>query len=385
MLGGPTEQETCRDLVLPRLAANGWEGDGNSRIVPEFPIVAGRGPGRLGCRRADYLLEVRPGLAGAVVEAKRAYATAYQGIQQAIDYAIRLDLPLAYATNGRGVVEHNRNTGVEREVDDFPTPAEVLAEVQRYSGVGSWPLFDLPFSRDLINADGTIKELRYYQTVAVHRVLRAIATRQRRILLTMATGTGKTFTALRLIYKLRQWWRTTDVADGVTRRVLYLADRDALLSQPIRREFRPVFGEAVTRVTSEATTSREIFFASYQALDGGDFAVLLRYPRNFFDLVVVDECHRGSADEASRWRRILEYFSTATQIGLTATPRRDTNGDTYDYFDAPVFEYSLRQGIEDGYLAPYRVRRVVLSPDAEGWRPDPGECDRLGREIPDRL
>lgn len=241
----------------------------------------------------------------------------------------------------------------------------------------------MPFNRDLRNPDGTVKTPRYYQRVAIERALVTVLHGRRRVLLTLATGTGKTFVALQLIWKL---W-SASWPSGRKPRVLYLADRNILVDQPMEREFRPAFGDALWKLRGETRTSREIYFGIYQAMaDAGDLAGLYReFAPDFFDLVVVDECHRGSARDESSWRAILEHFEPAVQLGMTATPLRNENVDTYRYFGGAVYEYSLAQGIEDGFLAPYRVRRVVLSPDAYGWSPDEGQLDLFGREIPSGL
>lgn len=245
-------------------------------------------------------------------------------------------------------------------------------------------MLSLPFNRDLRLPDGGVKEPRYYQRVAIQRTLEAIVGQGcDRVLLNLATGTGKTFVALQIIWKL--WsggWR-----DERKPRVLYLADRNILIDQPIAREFAPVFGDALWKIQGSAKTGREIYFALYQALaDSGDVLGVFRdYPADYFDLIVVDECHRGSARDESDWHAILRYFASAVQIGMTATPKRDENVDTYVYFGDPVYTYTLAQGIEDGFLAPYRVRRVILSPDAHGWYADAGQLDRFGREIPEGL
>jgi type I restriction enzyme R subunit len=232
--------------------------------------------------------------------------------------------------------------------------------------------------------DGSAKEPRYYQRIAIHRAVVALLSGRRRVLLTMATGSGKTFTAMQIVWKMWRFWEMR--GESGTRRVLYLADRDALIQQPLQDDFKPVFEDAAHRILGESTTSRSIYFATYQALHGSAASPRFRdYPRDYFDLIVVDECHRGSARDESAWREILDHFDQAAQLGLTATPKRDTNVDTYGYFGNPIYTYSLQQGINDGYLAPYRVRRVVLSPDAYGWRPDPGQLDRFQREIPDKL
>jgi type I restriction enzyme, R subunit len=392
---GPLEKDTCRDYVLPRLQAAGWAG----RVLEQYAVTDGkivpiprRGPrGRDHRRdkplRADYLLEIDVGFPVAVVEAKREYKQAGDGLQQAMRYAQMLDLPFAYSTNGKGIVEHDFDTGIERDLAAFPGPDELWQRYRAWKGIIDDTVADtllLPFNRDLRLPDGRVKEPRYYQQVAIERALHAILSERRnRILLTLATGTGKTFLALQIIWKLwSSGWRA-----GRKPRILYLADRNILVDQPIAREFRPVFGDAVWKIRGEAKTGREIYFALYQSLaDSGDALGIFRdYPHDYFDLIVVDECHRGSARDDSDWHIILEHFSSAVQIGMTATPKRDANIDTYRYFGDPIYTYTLAQGIEDGFLAPYRVRRVVLSPDYEGWSPEPDQLDRFGREIPEGL
>lgn len=386
---GPDENDTCRDYVVPKLVAAGWD----DRYVEQYPITDGRiVPTRRGHRRgddrlrADYVLEYQPGSPVGVVEAKRLYKLAANGLQQGKRYAELLDVPLVYATNGREIIEHDYDTGRDTIIADFPTPDEVWRRYRAWKGIVVDDVaadLVLPFNRSLRNADGSVKEPRYYQTVAINRVVQAVRSGQQRVLVTMATGTGKTFTALQVVWKL---WNSSWLP-GRKPRILYLADRNILVDQPISREFRPVFGDAVWKVQGTARTSREIYFALYQALagTGDDLGTFRDYPEDFFDLVIVDECHRGSARDESSWRAILDHFSFAAQLGMTATPLRDDNVDTYRYFGDPIYEYSLAQGIEDGFLAPYRVRRVVLSPDAHGWAPAPGELDRYGREIPNGL
>jgi type I restriction enzyme R subunit len=389
----PLEKDTCRDYILPALRRAGWN---EARIVEQYPVTDGRiVPRPHGARRgrshtrqrelrADYLLEYEPGFAVAVVEAKRAHKLPGDGLQQGKRYAELLDLPLAYSTNGTGIVEHDYDTGRERNLTEFPAPAEMFARFRAWKGitddrVATDLLF--PFNRDLRTPSGEVKEPRYYQRIAIERVLEAIRSGHRnRVLVTMATGTGKTFVALQVLWKL---WNSSWRGDRKPR-FLYLADRNILVDQPIAREFRPVFGDAIWKLQGAAKHGREMYFALYQALaDTGDVLGMFRdYPPDYFDLVVVDECHRGSASDESSWRAVLDYFSPAVQLGMTATPLRNDNVDTYRYFGDPVYQYSLAQGIDDGFLAPYRVRRVVLSPDAHGWRPQPGELDRFGRDIP---
>lgn len=378
---------------MPALRRAGWE---TEQIVEQFPVTDGRivprPHGTIHRRthrrerelRADYLLEVQPGFAVAVIEAKRESRLPADGLQQGKRYAELLDLPLAYSTNGKGIVEHDYDTGLERNLTEFPSPGEMLSRFRAWKGVVDDRVATdllLPFNRDLRTPSGEVKEPRYYQRVAIERALEAILGDARsRILLTMATGTGKTFVALQILWKL---WKSKWRGDRKPR-FLYLADRNILVDQPINREFRPVFGQAIWKIQGEIKTGRDVYFALYQSLaDTGDSLGIFRdYPADYFDLVIVDECHRGSASDDSSWRAILDHFSSAVQLGMTATPLRDDNVDTYHYFGDPIYEYSLAQGIEDGFLAPYRVRRVVLSPDAQGWSPQPGQLDRFRREIP---
>ncbi len=389
---GPLERDTCRDYVLPRLKAAGWSDD---QIQEQFPITDGRvitvgGRHRRGAAlRADYVLEYRPGVPVAVVEAKREYATPGKGLQQAKDYAQRLDLPFAYSTNGKEIVEDDRDTGLEIDrLMAFPSPEELWLRYRAWKGIEDDAVaagVTLPFSRALRNADGSVKEPRYYQRVAINRSVEAILSGRERLLLTMATGTGKTFVSMQIVWKLwESGWRR-----GRKPRILYLADRNILIDQPRLDYFIPAFGEGpVWTLRGEAKAGREIYFALYQALaDSGEDqnGIFRQFAPDFFDLVIVDECHRGSAKAESSWRAVLDHFSGATQLGMTATPKRDETADSYEYFGDPVFQYSLAQGIEDGFLAPYRVRRVVLSPDAHGWMADRGTLDRFGKEIPPGL
>lgn len=387
-VGGPSEQSTVDSLIVPLLRASGW---GHEQITHQYYLQAqrvavGEAERFLGDGFADIVLEALPGAPVAVVEAKRRYKTAQDAIQQAIRYAQQLDAPLAYGSNGVEIIERNLRTGAERRVTEFAAPALAWSEYCAQHGLddAGARLVGEPFNRRRLTQAGDVVTPRYYQVKAVNRVLSAIARGQRRVLLLMATGTGKTFTAMQIVAKLRAF--EAAVHTDRNYRVLYLADRDQLLDQPMRKDFAPAFGnDLLQRVKGGADASREIYFASYQALTGmtaGAMAPLFEQFRpDFFDLVIVDECHRGSAEENSAWRAVLDYFTSAVQLGLTATPRDDTV-HSYEYFGNPVFFYTLRQGIEDGFLAPYRVRRVVLSPDADGWEPSPGELDRYGKTIP---
>jgi type I restriction enzyme R subunit len=392
----PTEADTCRDYVMPRLKDAGWTDD---QIVEQYRITDGRIV-RIGSKhrradalRADYVLEYRPGVAIGVVEAKRQYSTPGQGMQQAKNYAQLLDVPFAYSTNGVSIVEDDRNTGIERaNLPAFPSPDTLWARYREWKGISDNTAANgllLPFNRALRNPDGTVKEPRYYQRTAVNRAVEAILSGDKRLLLTMATGTGKTFVSMQIVWKL---WNSNWL-QGRHPRILYLADRNVLVDQPIEREFKPAFGadagSPIWKLRGAAKAGREIYFGLYQQLgDGGvePNGMFRQFAPDFFDLVIVDECHRGSARAESSWRAILNYFRAATQLGMTATPKRDETADTYAYFGGgPLFQYSLAQGIADGFLAPYRVRRVVLSPDAHGWSPDRGQLDLFGKEIPPGL
>ena len=388
---GRDEDTTCRDYILPKLVDSGWRPE---QIKAKVPVTAGRivRAGRRHSREraleADYVLQITDGVPVAVVEAKREFLHSGDGLGQGKTYAAQLDLPVVFSSNGHGIVEFDFTTGVERELQEFPRPDELWERYLVHHGIADEAVAEVlrePFNQTLKNINGVPKEPRYYQRIAIHRAVAAILAGKRdRLLLTMATGTGKTFTAMQITWKVARYWNNT--GQGGRRRVLYLADRDVLVDQPMKNEFGPVFEEAVHRIRGGKDTSRTVYFATYQALTAPGGADLYRqYPEKFFDLVIVDECHRGSASEESSWRGVLDYFDSAVQLGLTATPKRDSNVDTYGYFGDPLYTYSLRQGIADGYLAPYRVRRVVLSPDAHGWSPDPGQLDRFGREIPPGL
>ncbi len=318
----------------------------------------------------------------AVVEAKAAYKNARDGLQQAKDYAEILGLKFAYATNGKEIIEFDFTTGKETLVTDFPTPDEIMDRLTTVGEVDKDRLDALVTPFHLFSG----YEPRYYQELAVNRAVASILKRGKRNLLTMATGTGKTVVAFQICWKL---WSAGWNADGAPRkpRILYLADRNILVDDPKDKTFAP-FGDARHKIANgEVVKSREMYFAIYQAIakDENRLGLYKEFEPDFFDLVIVDEAHRGSASDESSWREILEYFSPAYQLGMTATPLRKDNRDTYLYFGNPIYTYTLRQGIDDGFLAPYRVRRIVLDVDATGWRPSPGEIDRYGRAIPDDL
>jgi len=336
---------------------------------------------------ADYLLEYSDGLPIGVVEAKRSRRDPADGVEQVKRYAELLDVPFAYSTNGQRILELDAHTGRLTSVLGFPSPAQLWNRYLRYRGLDSHAhaaVASAALDATLRNWDGTPKEPRYYQRAAINRAVQAIAKGEQRILLVLATGTGKTLVAAQIVAKLgnASW-------PGSRRpRVLYLADRNILVDQPRDDYFEPMFGEAVHKLRGgDAKAGRLIYFGLYQSLDSSrDEASLYRQFRpDYFDLVIVDECHRGSAADGSQWRAILEYFSPAVQIGLTATPIGRGDADTYSYFGDPIYEYSLARGIDDGFLAPYRVRRVRLNVDMTGWRPGPSQRDLFDREIPDKL
>jgi type I restriction enzyme R subunit len=382
------EADTCRTYVVPKLQAAGW-GDAPFGIAEQRYFTNPKGRVRVvGGRivrgkpkRADYLLRYRRDFPIAVVEAKADYKIPGAGLGQAKAYAEILDLKFAYATNGKGIVEFDFTTGIEQSVDAFPTPEELWARLNAKDPLTApaKEKFLAPYYPD------PDRPPRYYQQIAINRAVESILRGKKRILLTMATGTGKTVVAFQICYKLweSRWNR---VNDPVKRpKILFLADRNILIDDPKDKTFIP-FGDARHKIENgEVVQSREMYFAIYQAIaeDEKRPGLYKEYARDFFDLIIVDECHRGSAKDESNWRDILEYFEPAVQIGMTATPLRKDNKATYRYFGNPIYQYSLRQGLADGFLAPYRVHRIVTSADATGWRPTKGELDKLGREIPD--
>lgn len=381
----PNEADTCRRYVVPRLQTAGWDND-PYRINEQVTftdgriVVAGRRGRRRPGKRADYILRYRPDFPIAVVEAKPTYATPGEGLQQAKDYAEILGLKFAYATNGHGIIEFDYTTGLEQEIAAFPTPEELWNRLTTDQSL-------TPDTADRILAPAyhlSGKSPRYYQEIAINRAIQAIAQGNPRVLLTMATGVGKTVVAFQICWKLwnSRWNRT---GEHRRPRILYLADRNILVDDPMAKDFAP-FGDARWKIAGgRAVQSREMYFAIYQSIarDANRLGLYREFAPDFFDLIIVDECHRGSARDDSNWREILDYFQPAFQIGMTATPRRQDNADTYNYFGDPIYTYSLRQGIDDGFLAPYRVHRVVTTWDAAGWRPSQGDLDRFGREIPD--
>lgn len=380
----PTEADTCREFVTPRLRQAGWTDD---QIAEQRTFTAGRilVEGRVARRgrpkRADYLLYYQSSYPLAVVEAKAAYKSAGEGMQQAKSYAETLGLKFAYATNGHSILEFDRFTGLECEVATFPSPAALWARYRQGEGLTE-PALE---NKLLVGNHRSDRVPRYYQQIAINRAVEAILKGRNRVLLTLATGTGKTVIAFQIAWRL--WTGEWNVKGQLGRqpRILFLADRTVLVDDPMSKTFAP-FGDARHKIEGgKANKTRQMYFSTYQALMGDTErpALYRQYPPDFFDLIIVDEAHRGSARDDSSWREILTYFSGATQLGMTATPLREDNRDTYEYFGNPLYTYSLKQGIQDGFLAPYEVRRIVIDVDAEGWRPYAGQRDDLGRDIPD--
>ncbi len=402
-----SERDICTKFITPALQKAGW--DVATQVREEVSFTKGRITvrGKLVSRgkgkRADYILYIKPNIPLAIIEAKDNTHSVGDGIQQALGYAETLNIPFAFSSNGDGFVFHDRTgAGTVKEsnltLDAFPSPGEL------WSRYRTWKELDADAERIVLQDyydDGGGKAPRYYQVNAVNAAVEAIAKGRDRLLLVMATGTGKTYTAFQIIWRL---WKA-----GRKKRILFLADRNVLIDQTMVNDFRP-FGAAMAKLSPKAKTiekadgteaelssaldshrridtSYEIYLGLYQAITGPeDRQKLFReFSPGFFDLIVIDECHRGSAADDSAWREILQYFSSATQIGLTATPKETEYVSNIDYFGDPVFTYSLRQGINDGFLAPYKVIKVHIDRDVEGYRPEKGQLDREGNEVEDRI
>ena len=386
-----SESDICREYITPAIKEAGWDWETQIKEQVTFTkwkiIVRGKTVRRWDPKRADYILYYNNHLPLAVVEAKDNNHTVWYGMQQALDYAEILDIPFVYSSNWDGFLEHDKTKDeweVEKllKLEELPSPEELYRRYKVWKWIASeeevilnYPNYD----------DWTGKKPRYYQQIAINRTIEAIVKWQNRILLVMATGTWKTYTAFQIIHKLRKSW--------AKKRILFLADRNALVDQTMRQDFAP-FGDKMTKVThktvdkdtGEIDKSYEIYLALYQWLSGHEEFddIYTKFSKDFFDLIIVDECHRWSAKDNSAWREILKYFSSATQIWLTATPKETNDISTTTYFWDPIYTYSLNQGIEDGYLAPYKVIKVQLNVDDE-WRPYKGQLDYFWKEIPDEV
>lgn len=381
-----SERDICTKFITPALVKAGW--DVQTQIREEVSLtkgkvmVSGRVQRRGEAKRADYILHYKPNLPLAIIEAKDNTHSVGAGMQQALGYAeILKDVPFVFSSNGDGFLFHDRTvkTGpVERQLAlaEFPSPETLW---RRYCESRNIPQATEAIVAQDYYPNPENKAPRYYQLSAINRAIEAIAQGQRRLLLVMATGTGKTFVAFQIIWRL---WKAR-----ARKRILFLADRNILVDQARTNDFKP-FGAAMTKITNrQVDKSYEIYLSLYQAVTGNEAErnIYKQFSPDFFDLIVVDECHRGSAAEDSAWREILEYFSSATQIGLTATPKETKDVSNIDYFGEPIFTYSLKQGIEDGFLAPFKVVRVDLDRDVLGWRPDRGQRDKHGQLIEDRV
>ncbi len=402
-----SERDICSKFITPAVRQAGWDDLLQIREEVSFTkgriIVRGRLVTRGKAKRADYVLYHKPNLPMAIIEAKDNTHALGDGLQQALEYAEILGIPFVFSSNGDGFVFHDRTgmAAVKEEtlaLDAFPSPADLWARYTAWKGLT--PEAERVVLQDYFE-DGSGKTPRYYQVNAVNAAVEAIAKGQNRVLLVMATGTGKTYTAFQIIWRL---WKV-----GLKKRILFLADRNVLVDQTMVNDFRP-FGPAMAKLSTEAKTierddgstveiataldrkrridsSYEIYLGLYQAITGPDERQKLfkEFSPGFFDLIIIDECHRGSAAADSAWREILEHFSAATQIGLTATPKETKYVSNIDYFGKPVFSYSLKQGIRDGFLAPYKVIKVHIDRDVVGYRPAAGTLDREGNEVEDRI
>jgi type I restriction enzyme, R subunit len=381
-----SERDICTKYITPAVEAAGWDKLIQLREEVFFTdgkiYVKGKLTARGKRKRADYILYYKPNIPIAIIEAKDNKHSIRAGIQQALDYAKILDIPCVFSSNGDGFLFHDRTAAegeIESELDNdsFPSPEQLWKKYKKYKGIKTQEAEKIA-AQDYF-FDGSGRSPRYYQQIAINRTVEAIANSQNRILLVMATGTGKTYTAFQIIHRL---WKS-----GTKKRILFLADRNALIDQTRRGDFKH-FKDKMTVVKHRMIDkSYEIYLALYQGLTGADEEAnaYKQFSPGFFDLIVIDECHRGSAKEDSAWREILTYFGNATHIGLTATPKETKETSNIEYFGDPIYTYSLKQGIDDGFLAPYRVIRVGLNVDMEGWRPESGKTDKEGDLVEDRI
>jgi type I restriction enzyme R subunit len=382
-----TETDIRTKFITPAIVgANGSKWNVMTQVREEAyftkgrVIVRGKTVKRGEAKKADYLLSYKLNLPLAIVEAKDNNHAVGAGMQQALAYAETLDVPFAYSSNGDAFLEHDRTVKsgpVTREIplNQFPSAEELWV---RYCAAKGYSAGQTVVATQDYYDDGSKKSPRYYQLIAINRTVDAIARGVNRILLVMATGTGKTYTAFQIIWRL---WKS-----GTKKRILFLVDRNILADQTKTNDFKP-FGQAMTKITNRTVDKAfEIYLCLYQAVTGTEAEqnIYTQFSPDFFDLIVVDECHRGSADDDAAWRKVLEYFSSATQIGLTATPKETKETSNIEYFGDPIYTYSLRQGISDGFLAPYKVVRIGFDRDLDGWRPEAGQTDKHGQLIEDR-
>lgn len=381
-----SERDICTKFITPAIEESGWNKLTQIREEVTFTdgkiYVRGKLTARGARKRADYILYYKPNIPIAIIEAKDNKHSVRAGMQQALNYGRILDIPCVFSSNGDGFLFHDRtaaegNLEVELDNASFPSPEQLWEKYKQYKGIDTREQEKIASQEYYL--DGSGRSPRYYQQIAINRAVEAIAKGKDRILLVMATGTGKTYTAYQIIHRL---WKS-----GAKKRILFLADRNALIDQTKRGDFKH-FKDKMTVVKNRMIDkSYEVYLALYQGLSGADedANAYKQFSREFFDLIVIDECHRGSAKEDSAWREILRYFDKATHIGLTATPKETKEVSNSEYFGGPIYTYSLKQGIDDGFLAPYRVVRVHLNVDAEGWRPEQGKRDKNGFEVEDRI
>ena len=383
-----TETDIITKFILPAVKDVGW--DDMTQIRQEVKlrdgkvVVRGQAAARKKVKSADIVLYHKPSMPLAVIEAKANKHEIGKGMQQGLDYARLLEVPFIFASNGDGFIFHDKTGTFNKEgvleseirLEDFPTPQQLW---QQYCVWKGYTKQQLPIITQDYHDDGSGKSPRYYQLQAINKTIEAISSGKDRVLLVMATGTGKTYTAFQIIWRL---WKAKS-----KKRILFVADRNVLVDQTRINDFQP-FGNAMTKVEKRTVDpAYEIHLGLYQALTGPEESqkAFKQVDPDFFDLIIIDECHRGSASEDSAWREILEYFSSAAQVGMTATPKETEEVSNADYFGDPVYTYSLKEGIEDGFLAPYKVVRVDIDVDVQGWRPTKGQTDKQGEVIEDRI
>lgn len=380
-----SERDICTKFITPAIIKSGWDKDSQIREEVSFTagkvIVRGKLVSRGKGKRADYILYYKNNIPLAVIEAKDNKHSVGAGIQQAIEYAETLDIPFIFSSNGDAFLFHDRTVDLDKKeielpLDKFPAPQELWEKFKKFKQIEdaeTEKVYTQNYHKDV----SSNKEPRYYQRIAINRAVEAIAKGQDRVLLVMATGTGKTYTAFQIIWRL---WKAKK-----KKRILFLADRNILVDQTKSQDFAP-FGDKMTKITKRhIDKSYEIYLALYQGITGNneDKDAYKEFSKDFFDLIVIDECHRGSAKDDSAWREVLDYFSSATQLGLTATPKETKEISNIEYFGEPVYTYSLKQGIEDGFLAPYKVIRPIINIDMDGLKLPQGTIDKYGNEVPD--